>query len=594
MPRNQVVNILGISKIWTNEKAFLKAAESGAFRDHYLIYNRKSTDEPNNQKNSIQYQKAENLRFAKRFHLPIANITAKGFSLNGIISEKHSGFKEDSTLHFGKNGTVQYNVERPKFYRLVQYLNKGYFKGVIVLCWDRVSRNKGDNTIIEKLMKQGCDFRFTLATYDKTSSGALHMDIDSMFAEHHSRVTSEKVSLNIENQRSKGICTYKAPVGYLNTGTMEHKPFDPIRSPLIRQLFELYATGMYSLADLARWSAAHGMTMPPVRRRRTEEEVLAEEEDEVLLQIEAVERPLTYNNIHKILTNPFYTGRILGTNKEYIQSASHKRLISDELFEKVQHKLGNKRVSLHYTQKLNHLYRGLLRCGVCSRSYTPYTKKGILYFGAKCAKECSNSQKNINLAFLEEKIGCLIANLSFTEDEFNRLEATTETDIALLDQKRITELDMQERQKRKLREDLTYLNANRLLLLRSGVYTPETFIAEETRLYGDIASLQGKEQVSDISMFEVIKEIIELSELLKSLYFYYKNAVSEEREDYVRKIFSELSLSENTLRIKCKNGLQVLESRFYSVGDPTGWISELNKYSIEIETSVEIIKRLFD
>lgn len=510
------------------------------------------------------------MRFALRYHLPIATVTLKGFSLDGVISEKHSGFKEDSALHFGKDGMVQYRIERPKFYRLVQFLNKGYFKGVIVLCWDRASRNKGDNTVIEKLMKQGVDFRFTLASYDKTSSGALHKDIDGMFAEHHSRVTSEKVSLATEHQRSKGICTYKAPVGYLNQGSMEHKPFDPVRAPMVKQLFERYTTGLYSLSDLARWANFQGMTMPAVRRRRTDEEILAEEEDEETLKIEPVERPFTYNNIHKILNNPFYTGRILGVDGEYIKSASHVALVSDELFNKVQGMLGNKKVSLHYTQKLPHLYRGILRCGVCNRSYTPYTKKAILYFGSRCTKECSNKQRNINLSYLEKSIGELLQHLSFTDDELLRLDARTDTDIVLLDYKRKTEIDLLERQKGKIREDLTYLHSNRLVLLRSGVYTPESYLSEESRLNSELSALQTKEYASDVSMQRVVNDLRLLSELVKSLYFYYQNANSEEREDYVRKLFSELSLSENTLKIKCKNGLQVLESRFYAVCDPTG------------------------
>ena len=578
------------TEIEKTEKDILKAIESGMYRNHFLVYNRKSTDEPDNQKNSIQYQKAENIRFAQRNHLPIALFSLKGFSSDGIISEKHSGFKQNSALYFGKDGTVQYRINRPKFYRLVQFLNKGYFKGVIVLCWDRASRNKGDNNVIEKLMKQGVDFRFTLATYDKTSSGALHMDIDSMFAEHHSRVTSEKVSLAIEDLRGKGICTYKAPVGYLNLGSMENKPFDPIRAPIIKEMFERYATGQYSLSDLARWANMQGFTMPPVRRRRTDDEILAEDDDEDALKITPVERPITINNVHKILNNPFYIGMVLGNEYQYVRSASHKALVSNELFEKVQSILGSKKVSVHYTQKLNHLYRGILRCGACGRTYTPYTKKGFLYFGSRCAKACSNSMKSLNLSFLETSIGNLMQNLSFTDEELERLDAGTNTDIALLDHKRKNEIEGFERQKRKIREDLTYLNANRLILLRSGVYTPEAFLQEEHRLNTELAELQTKESASDVSMFEVIKDVIELSELLKRLYFYYQNAKSPEREDYVRKLFSELSFSEKTLKIKCNNGLQVLESRFYSMCDPTGWISELKHQNNLIKLTIKELK----
>lgn len=579
------------SKTEAIENDLLKLIESGAFRNHYLIYNRKSTDEPNNQKNSIKYQRAENMRFAVSFHLPIAPITLKGFSLDGVISEKHSGFKEDAALRFGDNGTVEYRIDRPKFYRLVQLLNKKYFKGVIVLCWDRVSRNKGDNTIIEKLMKQGVDFRFALATYDKTSSGALHKDIDGMFAEHHSRVTSEKVSLNIKNHRSRGICTYKAPVGYLNPGSMENKPFDPIRAPLIRKIFTLCATGQYSLADLARWANTHGLTMPPVRRRRTDEEILAEEEDEVSLHITPVERPITYNNIHKILTNPFYTGKVLGVGKVYVPSKSHIALISEKEFKEVQAVLSHKKVSKHYTQKLKLLYRGILRCEVCSRSYTPYEKKGILYFGARCAENCTNPHRNINKLFLENRIGELLHNLKLTDKELQELEIRKTAEIAAFDSRQ-EQLDMLERQKRKINEDLNYLNDNRLVLLRTGVYTPETYLAEEIKYNTKLAELLAAEQNLDAAISDVINNTIKLSELVKDLCFYYERASSIEKEDITKSIISELSFSENGLKIKCKNGLQLLESRFYFLGDPTTWISELVKSHNRITESIEVATKI--
>lgn len=519
-------------------------------------------------------------------HLPIAPVSVKGFSRDGIVSEKHSGFKENSELVFTKDGSVQYRIDRPKFYRLVQYLHKGYFKGVIVLCWDRASRNKGDNNIIEKLIKQGIDFQFTLANYDKTSSGALHMDIDGMVAQHHSRVTSEKVRLATKDQRSRGICTYKAPVGYINPGTMEDKPFDPDRAPVIKQMFELYATGNWSLADLARFANQQGMTMPAVRRRRTDEEILAEEEDDVLLEIERVCRPVNYIQVHKILTNPFYTGKVLGNDRMYIQSASHSALISDEVFDTVQYMLKKKNVSVHYTQKLDSPYRGLVRCALCSRVYTPYVQKGITYYGARCKKECPNPQKNFNKSFLEKEIGSIIHRLSLTEDEFIELEARAKTDIALFEVKRHSQLDQIDRRKRKIREDLTYLRNNRLILLRSEVYTPETYLKEERKLNTELTTLQNEEQVSDATMHEVIKDVIKLSELLKSLCFHYKNSNSKEKEEIIRNVFSELTISEMGLQYKCVNGLQVLGNRFVTLGDPTTWISEAVKYHNLIRQSI--------
>ena len=184
------------------ELQILKDIEAGKYSNNYIGYIRKSTDEPNNQKNSLAYQKHEILRFAQNENLSIAQITIAGLLNNGVISEKHSAFKEDSELLISDNGTVQFNIERPKFLKLSQLLNKKLFKGVIFLCWDRASRNPADDLILKRLTKANVDIQFSLATYDKTSAGNLHQDIDGMFSQHHSRVTSEKVTMVGRDRKS--------------------------------------------------------------------------------------------------------------------------------------------------------------------------------------------------------------------------------------------------------------------------------------------------------------------------------------------------------------------------------------------------------
>ena len=191
---------------------FLKSVLAGRYRGCYVIYNRKSTDEPDNQKNSIKYQKGENARFVEREKLKIASCTLRGFCKDGVISEKHSAFHENDDMVITIDGKVQYNIDRPKFHQLCRYLSMGFFKGVIFLCYDRASRNKGDDVVIRKLMRKGVDIRFAWATYDNSSSGELHKDVDGMMSEHISRVTREKVTKTTWELRAKGIVTSKAPI----------------------------------------------------------------------------------------------------------------------------------------------------------------------------------------------------------------------------------------------------------------------------------------------------------------------------------------------------------------------------------------------
>jgi len=92
-------------------------------------------------KKSIPYQTMEAIKFAKREKL-LSPSRYSGFCTAGIISEKHTGFKEDNELNISEDGLVQFRIERPKFEKLVRALLSGEFKGVIILCWDRASRNK--------------------------------------------------------------------------------------------------------------------------------------------------------------------------------------------------------------------------------------------------------------------------------------------------------------------------------------------------------------------------------------------------------------------------------------------------------------------
>jgi site-specific DNA recombinase len=552
------------------EDGLMQDILSGKYRDYYLIYNRKSTDDAINQKNSIKYQKAVNVRFAFDRKLKIAPLTVQGLCTDGIISERHSGFKQDELMEI-IDGKVSFRIERPKFQRLVEYLMKGYFKGVIFLCYDRASRNDSDSLILKRLGKMDCDVYFSLTEYAKSSSGILHQDVDGMFAKFVSEVTSEKVKLSTKNNRDNGVCTYKAPVGYLNNGTMEHKPFDPVRAPIIKDMFELYATGDWSLHSLAKWATQEGLTMPAVKRRRTEDEILAEEEDDIRLEIEAVCRPVEYKQVARILSNRFYTGRIKGNIKgEWVISTSHEALVTDELFEAVQLMLKKKNISQHYKDVLETPYRGLFRCNECGRAYTPYEKKGSIYLGSKCKFDCANNIRSLASKEVEKLAGDLIKNLSFTDEELIEMDARTKTDIAVLELKRNKEMETIERRKKKLREDLLFLRTNKLSLLKTSAYSPEEYLAEENNVQTELNLLMQKEQISEEAMSQVIKEVIKLSELVQNAYLYYQYANSEEKDAIMRTIFSELSYSQKGLKYKCKKGFEALSSRFETKCDPTG------------------------
>jgi DNA invertase Pin-like site-specific DNA recombinase len=555
----------------------------GRFGGEYLVYVRKSTDDLDNQKNSIQHQKAEALRLAKRERLPLAALTLSGFCTDGIISERHSAFKESVEMDFGDDGLVQYRIERPKFHRLVQHLSKRCFKGVVVLCWDRLSRNKADEVIVRKLMKAGVDVRFVMAQYDRGSAGELHMDIDGMFSEHHSRVTREKVTDTIRKKRAEGFCTHRANVGYLNRGTMEEKPFDPERAPIIARLFELADQTDWSLSDLRRWAIEQGLTMPPARRKRTRDERLADEERDERAHLEKTCRPPTVTNIHDILTSPFYTGKVRGNGGVWVKSASHKPLVSEERFARVQTKLTRRRTSIRYAKKLDLPFRGLIRC-VCGRVYTPYLQKGIVYFGARCDRSCPNLPKSVSFNIVATQFGRVLDRLALSDDEQAEFAARAEREDVGREARQAAEREDKDRQHKKAREDLGYLSDNKLTLLRAGAYTAEAIALEEARLRALANSEPQDQDAAPIA--QVAAAAIKLSELVKCGADIYAAVDPALKDRIARVVVSELTLSKNAAQLRCRPAFRWLESRFDQQCALSSQLSELATHHGELDAAV--------
>jgi|TARA_B100002003_G_C14058515_1_gene509630 hypothetical protein len=188
---------------------------------------------------------------------------------------------------------------------------------------------------------------------------------------------------------------------------------------------------------------------------------------------------------------------------------------------------------------------------------------------------------------ITEKFESFISELHFTDEELVELDARIGTDISILEEKRRKKLEINERKKKKIRDDLTYLRSNKISLLKSSVYTPESFLEEENKLNAQLSELHGQEQTSDEAMHETVKEVIKLSELIKNVVPYYRFANPREKERIIRIIFSELHVSQNTLDYKVKKGFEPFKSKSVAFCDPNGWLSELLGYRDYIAVSIK-------
>lgn len=514
-----------------------------AHKDEYLIYNRKSTDDADSQRNSLAYQKQRNLEYAERLGLRIAvSLTIPGFCERGVINESHSAYKQDDELFINSDGLVQYRVLRPKFSKLGELLKDKKIKGAIFLCWDRASRNEQDGLILKKLIKLGCDIRFVEATYDNTSAGDLHRDIDGVFAAYYSRSISEKIRNAQRKLRAERRCLYISPIGYLDCGS-NSKPFDPERAPIVKRLFELYATELWSFRQLAKWAQAQGLTKKPKRRQRTKEEIAGNVDQGTIPQIA---RPVDHKTIEYILKNPFYIGKVKVADGRYADSASHEALIDTAIFLKVQAVLKKRRVSVHYVDRPFYGYRGFVRCE-CGRSYSPYPQKGIIYYRSYCKGGCASRDPNLSESEITRAIRNLLRQAHLTENEHAYAERRAASVLPVLQQQHDKNIADLQAKRRSVADDLAYLAENKVSLIRTGVMTAELLQKEEERLAGKLRNIAEEIQSRAASAPAMLRYVLSFSEAINGVSAYFEHALDSQRREVAAVAFTQLVFRDRQL-----------------------------------------------
>src|SRR5437879_349671 len=243
---------------------------------------------------------------------------------------------------------------RPAFMEMLKLLRLGKMQGVVIHKIDRSMRNLEDWADVGKLVDAGVQIHFATENVDlKTVAGRLSADIQAVVAAHYSRNLREEVKKGLYGRLKQGFYPFRAPIGYLDQGSAKVKILDPMRAPLLQEAFRLYASGKFSLPDLAEEMFRRGL-----RNRNG--------------------GPVTINGLVTILKNPFYIGLIRINKTGQTFASSQEPLVTTEMFEKVQAVLTGKRVD----RSKNHVftYSRIARCGTCGYSLIAERRKGHIYY----------------------------------------------------------------------------------------------------------------------------------------------------------------------------------------------------------------------
>jgi site-specific DNA recombinase len=361
------------------------------------------------------------------------------------------------------------------------------------------------------LIDAGLDIQFATENYDlRSRGGRLSADIQAVVAADFIRNLRDEVKKGILGRINQGRYPRPAPIGYLNMGKGIKEP-DPIQGALVRQAFEMYATGNWSIDRLVDEMERRGL-------RNT------------------AGSKVSRNGMSILLNNPFYTGIIRINSTGQLFPGAHTPLISKYLFDHVQGILKGKLAD--HLHKHLFVFSRMVQCQACSYNLSGEVQKGHTYY--RChAKNCVQSN-----CFREETIeDGLLRKLDavwFKQPEEQYFLKRFEEFCANMETTQAAHC-----QNLQLQLEQTTTKLDRL----ADAYTDGVLNADVTREKQNILlarkkdieqSLKGANRSQQQVIADRMKQFFELA---KSAPQSYKEAFPEEKRDLVKTTTSNLQVS---------------------------------------------------
>ena len=229
---------------------------------------------------------------------------------------------------------------------------EGICRVLLVEKTDRLYRNLKDWVVLDDL---DLEIHFVkenvvLSSSSKSAEKFIH-GIKVLMAKNYIDNLSEETKKGMLEKAQQGIYPSFAPIGYINVecgGKRRIQP-DLALSSFIQKLYEWYATGNYSLLEVAKKAQIEGFAYRSGAK-------------------------VHKSVIHKILTNPIYSGDFDWAGERY--RGTHEPIITKEIFDRVQEVMADKGHHRKRQQKHNWAFQGLVSCGHCGCALTGEIKKG--------------------------------------------------------------------------------------------------------------------------------------------------------------------------------------------------------------------------
>lgn len=275
---------------------------------------------------------------------------------------------------------------RTEFKEMIDCMKKEKLAGICFAKTDRSSRNPADSFRLYELMMQGFQLHFATEGFSTNDPmGRNMMYIMWGLASGYSENLRSEINKGILGRLKQGRYPGPVPLGYKKAPDCK-AVLDPQKAPLVKRMFQEYATGKYSIEAMKKLTKEFGLTNRNGRY-------------------------LGINPIHGMLRETFYYGLI--THKRGTFQGEHPPLITKALFDKVQFMLHDRGFKIEHHHK--YIFQGLMNCYVCGKKLKAMTAKRELRYYLCRNRPCGI--KTISEKILEDQFVEKLKELEFSPEE---------------------------------------------------------------------------------------------------------------------------------------------------------------------------------
>jgi site-specific DNA recombinase len=461
---------------------------------------------------------------------------AEGFSIPAqreACQRKAAAIGAEVIEEFIDAGESAKTAHRPELQRMLAYLREEGATYVICHKIDRLARNRVDDVEINVAIRSaGATLVSCTENIDETPSGALMHGIMSSIAEFYSKNLANEVIKGSIQKAKAGGTVGKAPTGYLNVRRWENGrenrtvEVDPVRGPIMRWVFEQYATGEWSLRQLLAAATEKGLTSSGGPRTAS--------------------KPLSLSNFNRLLRTPYYYGLIVYRGVEY--NGAHEPLISKAMFDRVQavlqaHALSGEKQRIH-----NHFLKGTIFCKQCGSRLGVMNSKNrygtvypYFYCSGKQEKRTNCTQRTVRIEEVEERVEGLWHDEQLTLAERNALAGFIRSELSALDRGNVEE---RERQQKRI-EQLTSERRKLLQAHYADALPMDLLKSEQKRITDELEAAERLLHSAEANMQKVIIAVERALALLVDSHRTYCDQSVKEKRRMNQALFSKILVGDD-------------------------------------------------